>query len=600
MYYVLNEDDSIPLPGSEVHIDIPLDRVGDFKTNGVNGEQQIVVLMCREPTDSNWEIMKDLVLLKESTLRTGILCNVTLREDSENFQLVTLVGKSIVSIKDHFEVSDGLQIEYEEIPREIGTDHYLYWDVITLMSILIDSESSEITPAMKDVLEGVKGRSVIEIMDKLAGMFIPVWNDASRTKYITIARDLERQWALVQDHILAKVQKKEFKEFQEKKEEELIVSLKDALNDIFSNSGFTNTDYTIKESKIKIPKQVAKDDYAGRLKQLNISEKHREFLEGEIKKYDQLPKSSQDKYVLQTYLEIVLDLPWGQTEYQELPFNTLRRQLNESHYGLDEVKDHIVEHMVIERRTGGASGTVLCFSGPPGTGKTSIAKSIAKATGRTLVPIALGGLGDEAELRGHRRTYVGAKPGRIIEGLKQAKTSDVLFLLDEVDKIHRFKGDPMAALLEILDPEQNGNFVDKYVELPFDLSKAMFICTANEESDIHDALMDRMEFIRFRNYSEEERTVITSKYLIPKVMKRYNITDTEVSFTQDAIEYIVEEPQLRQIEKRVAKGLRKAAVELDLNGAEFVEINKDFLTNKIEKQPADESKRTIGFHRSNP
>jgi len=218
----------------------------------------------------------------------------------------------------------------------------------------------------------------------------------------------------------------------------------------------------------------------------------------------------------------------------------------------------MIEVMCAQQFTGNMQSTVLCFTGPPGTGKTTIAKAIASVTSRPLIQIALGGLSDSAELRGHRRTYIASRPGRIITELRDKKSMTPLILLDEVDKLSNFRGDPTAILLELLDPEQNDKFTDHYLEFPVDLSKAMFICTANNENNIPPALKDRMEFIHFREYTKEECFVITNKYLIPKAKAELGLTDYDISFDEQVINRIITPTQIRQIDKRIRKLFRMA------------------------------------------
>ena len=315
-------------------------------------------------------------------------------------------------------------------------------------------------------------------------------------------------------------------------------------------------------------------------------------IQQERNRLKELPPSSLEYQTVKEYLGWVEGIPWNKLSYKEPNLKTFIDLLNETHYGLDQVKECILDHMTIEKLSDRSRGSVICFLGPPGTGKTSIAKSIAKATNRKIIKIALGGMSDEAELRGHRRTYVASRPGRIISGIKNCETLDPLILLDEVDKIAASKGDPASALLEILDPEQNNEFIDRYVEIPVDLSNVMFICTANYEENIPPALRDRFEIVEFREYTPEERREILKSFLIPEVIEDFSLSTFDIEFTEDSLTRISLQAGVRDIKRTVQKLLRKAAVKIVVDEQPSVEITEADV-NKILK--TKKSKRSIGF-----
>lgn len=347
-------------------------------------------------------------------------------------------------------------------------------------------------------------------------------------------------------------------------------------------------------SAFDVPEPSEEEAWLALLEKMNIEDKYKKKLRSDIAKHSKLMDVSSEKQNLWSYLDTFFSIPWDKQEAPDINLTALIETLSESHHGLDNVKNHILEHMVVEARTGGSTGAVMCFSGPPGTGKTSIAKAIAKATGRKLIRIAVGGMKDEAHLRGHRRTYVGSKCGRIIEGLKESNSMAPIILIDEIDKLDTTNGDPSSALLEILDPEQNNVFLDYYIDVPVDLSKVMFICTANDERRLQPALRDRMQFVRFENYEKEDRVSILRDYIYPKSLSLYNITLDEVDLTDEAVHLLTEELQVRQIEKNLSKCLRRAAVQLDIHGESKVVIDSTFVVKVCEIKTSS-SRKVIGF-----
>ena len=287
----------------------------------------------------------------------------------------------------------------------------------------------------------------------------------------------------------------------------------------------------------------------------------------EVKRLAKLPPTAPDHQVIRSYLELVLELPWTKTTEDSLELSHVRTVLDEDHYGIQDVKERILEHLAVLKLNPSAKAPIVCLVGPPGVGKTSLGQSIARALSRNFERISLGGLHDEAELRGHRRTYVGAMPGRIIQALRRAGSNNPVVMLDEVDKVGQdFRGDPASALLEILDPAQNHTFRDNYLDLPFDLSKIMFITTANTLDSISRPLLDRMEVIRLPGYSQQEKLEIAIRYLWPRQQKEAGLTQEQVSLNDDVLPYIINrytrEAGVRQLEQQLARLTRKVALQL--------------------------------------
>ena len=295
-----------------------------------------------------------------------------------------------------------------------------------------------------------------------------------------------------------------------------------------------------------------------------LPEEARVEAEKQVRRLDQMHAESAEAGVLRTYVEWLTELPWSVSSEETIDLEVARKILDEDHYDLEQVKDRILDYLAVRKLRGGAHGPILCFLGPPGVGKTSLGRSIARALGRKFVRISLGGIRDEAEIRGHRRTYVGAMPGRLIQALKQAGTNNPVLLLDEVDKVGADnRGDPSAALLEVLDPEQNHTFRDHYLGVSFDLSKVVFIATANQPETIPPPLRDRMETIRLSGYAEEEKLVIAERYIIPKQITEAGLTANEIVISREVTRRIVSEytreSGLRELERLIAHLARKIA-----------------------------------------
>jgi len=355
-----------------------------------------------------------------------------------------------------------------------------------------------------------------------------------------------------------------------------ILQLRDKItSDTQAKLGKTQREYILREQLKAIQQELGEGDtdesevahLKKRIEEADLPDHVRKEVEREIARLAKVPPSSPDHQVLRTYLELVLELPWNKAPEEHMDLSKVRQVLDEDHYGIKEVKERIVEHLAVLKLNPSAKAPILCLVGPPGVGKTSLGQSIARAMGRRFERFSLGGVHDEAELRGHRRTYVGALPGRIIQAMRRAGVKNPVLMLDEVDKMGRdFRGDPAAALLEILDPAQNHTFRDHYLDLPFDLSKVFFITTANTLDTISQPLLDRMEIIRVQGYSEREKAEIARRYLWPRRRKEAGLEDQQVDLPDDVLDHVISrytrEAGVRQLEQMLGRLTRKVALKV--------------------------------------
>lgn len=309
------------------------------------------------------------------------------------------------------------------------------------------------------------------------------------------------------------------------------------------------------------------DEYSEKIKKLKTTKETKEKLLKEVDRFLKMPPSSSESAVVRTYLDTVLSMPWNKTTKENFDILKAQNILDEDHYGLEKVKERIVEYLAVRQMTKGKTSTILCLAGPPGVGKTSVAKSVARALGRKYVRVSLGGIHDESDIRGHRKTYIGAMEGRIMAAMKEARTKNPLILLDEIDKMGvDYKGDPSAALLEVLDYEQNNAFRDHYIEVPFDLSQVLFITTANTLDTVSRPLLDRMEIIELSGYTGSEKFHIAKDYLMKKAIRNAGLTESQISITDNAlksiINYYTREAGVRKLEGQIEKICRKSAKQL--------------------------------------
>lgn len=372
-----------------------------------------------------------------------------------------------------------------------------------------------------------------------------------------------------------------------------ILDLENLINEQTKNSiDKGQKEYYLREQLRVIQEQLGEDDgdeafnYISDIMELKMDEKSKEKLIKEADKLNKLPPSSQEAFVIKNYLDTVIDLPWGKFTKAKLSIDKAESILEKDHYGLKKVKERILEFLAVHMLNPDIKGQIICLAGPPGIGKTSIAKSIAKAMGRKYARVSLGGVRDEADIRGHRKTYVGAMPGRIITALQQAGSANPLILFDEIDKLcSDIKGDPSSAMLEVLDSEQNNAFRDHFIEIPFDLSKAVFITTANNVSAIPGPLLDRMELIELPSYTAEEKFHIAKEHLIPKQIKEHGLKAAQLRIDDqaihDMIQFYTKEAGVRTLERTIASICRKAAKKIASGEAKRVSVKPKDLQDML-------------------
>ncbi len=334
------------------------------------------------------------------------------------------------------------------------------------------------------------------------------------------------------------------------------------------------------------PEKAEVEELRRRLKEIDLPDEVRKEAERELKRLERLPPIAPDFQVIRTYLDLVLELPWKKRTEDVIDLKAARQVLDEDHYGLDEIKERILEHLAVLKLNPGAKAPILCLVGPPGVGKTSLGQSVARALGRKFERLSLGGLHDESELRGHRRTYIGAMPGRLIQAIRRAGVNNPVLMLDEVDKLgHDFRGDPAAALLEVLDPAQNNTFRDNYLDLPFDLSKVLFLTTANALDTIPRPLLDRMELLRLSGYAEEEKMQIARRYLVPRQLKEAGVTPEQLNVPDETIRRVVarytREAGVRELERNLGRIARKVARRFAEGQSEAVTVGPEDLSDLL-------------------
>ena len=477
---------------------------------------------------------------------------------------------------------------------------------IKFSSDFVNAEIEEL-PKNETISDTIKalGRSVVSKYETYANI-----NNKTSSEVLTSVKDIENEDKLadtVASQIAINIQEKQkiLEEVDLEKRLNMILSYiegelsvlqveKKIRRRVKNQMEKTQKEYYLNEQMKAIQKELedgeggASEDIAELNEKINktkLSKEAKEKALNELKKLKQMSPMSAEATVVRNYLDWLLDIPWGKKKRIKKDINKSQEILDKDHYGLEKVKDRITEYLAVQNRSSKVKGPILCLVGPPGVGKTSLGKSIASATGREFIRMSLGGVRDEAEIRGHRRTYIGSMPGRIIQALKKVKTSNPIFLLDEIDKLGQdFRGDPASALLEVLDPEQNNAFNDHYLEVDYDLSQVMFVTTANT-MNIPGPLLDRMEIIRIAGYTEEEKLEIAKRHLIEKVKENNALTDKEFKISDDVIRSVIQnytrEAGVRNLERELNSLGRKAVKEISQNKSDSLNVSSDNISDYL-------------------
>ncbi|MBR4090489.1 MAG: endopeptidase La [Mogibacterium sp.] len=537
-------------PGTIVGFDIGRDKSLAAVDLAMNGDKYIVVSSQRDPSVSAPKM--------DDCYMTGVIIRVRqVVKKNEDYVRILVVVEQRVRIEDIYEAGDLLMCDYtvaEDYDNDTE-DISMQANIRVLRQLYM--KYLELTGQGESA-----GRTLIDDIDDPSLLCSLIANE------IDVAFDIKQTLLEIDSvklrvgHLVDIIGK-----------ENNILSIAKRINNrVVKNMNRGQREYYLREQLQVIKEELGEDEdtddearqWKEKLDELKLDEKTDTKLRKEIDKFTKMSPMSPDANVSRTYIETILDLPWHKASKINRNINKAEKILNEDHYGLEKVKERILEFLAVQHLTKNNKGPIICLVGPPGVGKTSIAKSIARATNREFVRMSLGGVRDEAEIRGHRRTYIGAIPGRVINGISESGTNNPLFLFDEVDKIGSdFRGDPASALLEVLDPEQNSTFTDHYLEIPFDLSDVMFITTANTTSTIPAPLLDRMEVIELTSYTEEEKVHIANGYLVPKKMKENGLKKTQFSISsaaiRDIIEYYTREAGVRNLEREIGNACRKAA-----------------------------------------
>ena len=547
-------------PNMVLHFDVGREKSVAAIEEAMLNDENIFLASQRDP-----EIEEPT---SENISKIGTLCKIKqiIKMPGDTMR-VLVEGKVRCEIKEYFNNENYFEVSISEVNEtlEESPEIEAYFNSLKKTLARFLKQSGENTSEFAKEIKLVD--NVIEYVDMVSG-YLPISEEKKQEilETLDIKKRIEAIIVFIENEIkVVQVQKK------------LAKKMKKSVDD-------SQKEFYLREQLKFIQQELGQDDeetkiikeYEQKLETMRLPKEKASY---ELKKLKGMNISSSEGNTIQSYLDWVFDLPWGKNTKERLDINRAEEVLNEEHYGLDDVKERILEYLSVKKMSGTLKGPILCLVGPPGVGKTSIARSIAKAINRKYVRMSLGGMRDEAEIRGHRRTYVGAIPGRIVYSLKEAKSMNPLILLDEIDKLSSdYKGNPGDALLEVLDSEQNKTFRDNYMELPIDLSKVLFITTANSLDTIPRPLLDRMEVVEVSGYTYEEKFNIARNHLIPKIFKEYKLNNEVITINDEAIKFVIDgytrESGVRSLERVISSLIRKSMASILKNDLESMNIDK--------------------------
>lgn len=534
----------------------------------------------------------------ENTYMSGVVAKITSRITLPNgnyrISLKGLTRATIETLNTKDMSVGAIDADIIEHPSVIRSEN----EEIALMRKLmnyVDIYVNKLSISSEEMLQKISGSDTADVVVDIIAFNLPI-TISELQEYVELIDVNDRILKLIND--LEK--EKEISKLEKEIDEKVRKGMEESQREYYLREKMRAIREELGDSASK---DAEADELKEKIESLKLPEKVLEKALNELQRYESMPGNSQEAAIIRTYLEWIIAIPWSEFSEDEHNILKVEKTLDSSHYGLEKVKERILDYIAVKERTNSLKSPIICLIGPPGTGKTSLAKGIAEALNRNFVKVSLGGVRDESEIRGHRRTYLGSMPGRIIQGMKNAKTVNPVFLLDEVDKMSSdFRGDPSSAMLEVLDPEQNSKFSDHYLEEEYDLSNVMFIATANYVEQIPRPLLDRMEIIDLSGYTELEKQSIARLHLVPRQLENHGLTKKDISISDATLLYIIRhytrESGVRQLEREIAKVCRKSVRNISKMEANNEKVEKIKITNKdieeyLGKIKFDYSKKAI-------